>query len=142
MGAVEPCVLIGRVVLEVLKMMVEVTLGVFGVALAALWATMWVVKMRVEAQTVAIVQAVKVIEDIKDVAENLASTNPIDEVIDVIDQTFSNMHVPTGQDHMQAAMASGLNLLFAKLLGGMDIGSMIGGGALPEQGSYPPTPEP
>jgi len=126
-------------------MMLEVTLGVFAVALGGLWATMWAVKMRVEAQTSALVGAVSMLEDLNDVAADLAHAP--DATADLIN-SISEMHVPTGQDHILSAGASLLQMWgMSKFGGGGSLGQLLGlpVGALPPgaldpgaESSYPP----
>jgi len=124
--------------------MVEVVLGMFGVSMAGLWATLWTVKTRVEAQTSALVGAVGLLEDLNEVATQLAD-GP-DATAEVI-ETISNMHVPTGQDHIMSAAASLLQMWgMSKWGGGGTLSQLLGMpvGAPGAQGdemaepSYPP----
>jgi hypothetical protein len=121
--------------------MVEVVLGMFGVSMAGLWATLWTVKMRVEAQTQALVGAVGLLEDLNDVASSLAEAP--DATAEVI-ETISNMHVPTGQDHIMSAAASLLQMWgMSKWGGGGSLSQLLGmpvGAEPPEaEPSYPPS---
>jgi len=120
--------------------MVEVVLGMFGVSMAGLWATLWTVKTRVEAQTQALVASVGLLEDLNEVATSLAS-GP-DGTAEMI-ETISNMHVPTGQDHMMSAAASLLQMWgMSKWGGGGSLGQLLGmpiGAEAPAaEPSYPP----
>jgi len=118
-------------------MMLEVTLGVFAVALGGLWATMWAVKTRVEAQTTALVGAISSLEDLTEMAESLADAP--DATAELI-ETMSNMHVPTGQDHILSAGASLLQMWgMSKWGGGGSLGQLLGlpVGALPPGASDP-----
>lgn len=120
--------------------MVEVVLGMFGVSMAGLWATLWTVKMRVEAQTQALVGAVGLLEDLNEVASSLSDGG--DATAEVI-ETITNMHVPTGQDHIMSAAASLLQMWgMSKWGGGGSLGQLLGlpVGAEPPaaETSYPP----
>lgn len=108
-------------------MMIEATLAAFGVCLGVLLWLTWHSKAQITAQTAAIVAAVGAIENLQEFAEEMQMNNPTEHVAELLEDTFSNMHVPTGQDHIQAAIATGMNMLFMKFLGGGgDLGQMVG----------------
>jgi hypothetical protein len=121
-------------------MMIEATLGLFGGALGVLLVYAYTIKATLDAHSAAIAGAIGAIEDLQDVAQNLADNpQPVEEMLNVL----SEMHVPTGQDHIQAALATGMNMLFAKMLGGSDLNGMMGllGGSSPENGHVEQPPE-
>lgn len=99
-------------------MMIEAALGTFGVCLAVLLLWSYTIKATLTAHSAAMIQAISHLEDLQELASNLAESSPTEEMLDVLADSLSQMHVPTGQDHMQAAMASGLQMLFARFLGG------------------------
>lgn len=113
-------------------MIIEAALGTFGVCLGVLLLWSYTIKATLTAHSAAMIQAISYLEDLQEVASNLAESSPTDEMLDVLADSLGQMHVPTGQDHMQAAMASGLQMLFARFLGG---GGPLGGmlPSLPDQ---------
>ena len=115
-------------------MIVEVTLGLFGGALVGLWATMWAVKTRVEGQTVAITSAVRVLEDLQDVAVELGgrdASGSAEAIVEVIEDTLGQMHVPTAADH-----ALGIVSMLAQQFMASKLGPMAG--MLPDSGEKAP----
>jgi len=103
-------------------MIVEVTLGLFGGALVGLWATMWAVKTRVEGQTVAITSAVRVLEDLQDVAVELGAKDAAgsaEAIVEVIEDTLGQMHVPTAADHALGIVSMLAQHFMASKLGPM-----------------------
>lgn len=125
-------------------MMIEATLGTFGVCLAVLLVWSYTIKATLSAHTAAMVQAITALENLQELAQAMAEQSPTDEMLDVLADSLSQMHVPTGQDHMQAAMATGLNMLFAKILGGGGpIGGLLGGmpANVPDSGTFEQPPQ-
>lgn len=121
--------------------MIEASLGAFAVALGVVLWFCVSIKMRLEAQTAAIVSAVGALENLQELAQDLADAPDMTtQVVETLEDTFSNMHVPTGQDHIQAAIATGMNMLFAKMWGGQNLAGLMGGlleQNLPDSGENP-----
>lgn len=108
-------------------MMIETALGAFGVCFGVLLWWTWLTRAQITAQTAAIVAAVGAVENLQELAQEMQMNNPTEHVAEMLEDTFGNMHVPTGQDHIQAAIATGMNMLFMKFLGGGgDLGQMVG----------------
>ena len=105
-------------------MIIETTLGFFGVLLGVLLWWSYGIRATLTAHSAAMVQAIGALENLHELAESLADQpGATDEML----QVLSEMHVPTGQDHIQAAIATGMNMLFAKMLGGPQVGNLLGG---------------
>lgn len=115
-------------------MMIELTLGAFGVLLGVVLWLLLTIKATVQAQTAAIVAAVGSLEDLQEVASNLAD-GP-DAAAEMM-ESLGNMHVPTGQDHILSAAASLLQMWgMNKFGGGGSLGQLLGmpvGAAPPSQ---------